>query len=214
MATIVTMASPEQLLSEFCDAWNAGERPRVSEFLEQAPAGDREELAALIRTFLEQAPTPDFSPETLAAISSEPAVSELASLIESQSGFWPTLLPRLRRRSKLTRDQVVAQLAGLLGLKGKEARIHPYYHQMETGTIEPGGVSRRVLEGLASVFKVDVREIEEAGDFPVSPAGPKAAFFRHYSTHELAGPPAMNLELGAHSPGDLDEIDQLFLGGR
>ena len=50
------MASPDQLLSEFCDAWNAGERPRVDDYLEQAPAGDRDELAALIRTFLEQAP--------------------------------------------------------------------------------------------------------------------------------------------------------------
>ena len=208
------MASPEQLLSEFCDAWNAGERPRVSEFLEQAPAGDREELAALIRTFLEQAPTPDFSPETLAAISSEPAVSELASLLESQSGFWPTLLPRLRRRSKLTRDQVVAQLAELLGLKGKEARIHPYYHQMETGTIEPGGVSRRVLEGLASVFKVDVREIEEAGDFELTSPGTSYAFLRSYSLQESKGADAFDFEAPASPGRDLDEIDQLFLGGR
>lgn len=208
------MANPDQLLSEFIDAWNAGERPRVSHYLGQAQQDDRDELAALIRTFLEQAPTPNYSPETLAAISSEPAVTELSGLIESQSGFWPTLLPRLRRHSKLTRDQVVAQLAGLLGMEGKEARIHPYYHQMETGTIEPMGVSRRVLEGLASVFKVDVREIEEAGDFELTSPGTARAFLRSYSVQESRGADTFDLEAPSSPGRDLDEIARLFLGGR
>jgi hypothetical protein len=208
------MATPEELLSNFIDAWNAGERPRVPEYLAKAPAADREELAALIRTFLEQAPTPDYSPEKLAAIASEPAVKELSGLIESQSGFWPSLLPRLRRRSKLTRDQVVAQLAGLLGLEGREPRIHPYYHQMETGTIDPRGVSRRVLEGLAKVFKVDVKQIEEAGDFTLMPPSGAPAYLRSYKAREVMGAEAVDFNAPASPGAPMDEVDQLFLGGR
>ena len=109
----------------------------------------------------------------------------------------------------------MAQLAGLLGLQGKEAKIHPYYHQMETGTIEPQGVSRRVLEALASVFKVDVREIEEAGDFELTvgrhliclPALLLASGIERRRTRSTSRPPPRPV-------ATCDEIDQLFLGGR
>src|SRR4051812_28401793 len=107
----MAMTSPEQLIEEFIVAWNAGKRPRVDEYLQRASADERERLAGLLNAFLDQAPTPAFSLRTFDEIKREPTVSELVALVDSKAGFWPSLLPRLRRRAKLTRDQVVEQLA-------------------------------------------------------------------------------------------------------
>ena len=146
------MTSPEQLLEEFIGAWNAGERPRVEDYLERAPADQRERVAGLINAFLDQAPTPAFSQKTFNEITNEPTVAELTALVDSRAGFWPSLLPRLRRRAELTRDQVVERLAAALGVSGKEAKVKLYYHQMEVGTIDPAGVSEKVLQALSKIF--------------------------------------------------------------
>jgi hypothetical protein len=208
------MASPDELLDDFIAAWNAGKRPRVDDYLERAPEPERDELAGLLHAFLDQAPVPAYTRQTLAEIQAEPAVAELSALIESQAGVWPSLLPRLRRRAQLTRDQVVSALSDALGLGGREEKVKGYYHQMESGTLDPRGVSARVLESLAGVFKVTVGEIEEGGEFEVtSGLVPDAAFARSYQMHEwTAHAPAAAED--RESPGDWDEVDELFRGGR
>lgn len=207
------MANPDELLDQFIAEWNAGRRPRVEDYLEQAPVAQRDALAGLVGAFLDQAPAPQFSSETLAAIQREPAVSELGALADSRAGFWPSLLPRLRRRAKLTRDQLVAQLAERLSLAGQEPKIKRYYHQMESGTLDPEGVSVRVLESLAVVFGVKAGELEEAGSFQ-GPTGPAAGpvYARSQAAHELSGE-QWTAALPA-SAGAWDEVDELFRGGR
>src|SRR5688500_14043852 len=88
-----TMSSADRLLSEFIDAWNAGKRPRAEDYLERAPAKERDELAGLINTFLEYGPTPDYSDETYAELAHERAVQEISRLVEAEAGLWPSLLP-------------------------------------------------------------------------------------------------------------------------
>lgn len=205
------MASPDELLEQFISEWNAGQRPRVEDYLERADEGDRGELAGLVNAFLDQAATPQFSPETLAAIQREPAVSELGALADGRAGFWPSLLPRLRRRAQLTRDELVAQLAQRLSLAGREPKVKRYYHQMEAGTLDPEGVSVRVLESLAAVFGVKTEELEEAGSFEGRTglsAGP--VYARSYNALELRSEHVA----APASPGDWDEVDELFRGGR
>jgi hypothetical protein len=109
----------------------------------------------------------------------------------------------------------VQTLARSLGVQGREQKVKEYYHQMETGQLDPRGVSRRVLESLAGIFKVKVSEIEEAGDFTLEP-GPTAAtaYFRVHSAAELADADAVDFAAGAASPPSHDEVDELFLGGR
>jgi len=210
------MASADQLLSEFIDAWNLGERPSVDRYLERAAAGEGDELAALIHTFLEDAPTPNFSPETLAEIAREPPATELASLIDSGSGTWPSLLPMLRRRAQMTRDQVVARLAAALDIAGREPKVKRYYHQMEAGTIDPAGVSRGVLRALGGVLGVSLTEIEQAGDFG-APA-PAAGGLHFRVADDVVGTlEDADFVEAPRSPGideDVDEVDRLFLGGR
>lgn len=205
----------DTLLNEFVDAWNAGDRPRVEDYVSRAPAGHGDELAGLIGAFLEVAPAPPYTPAQLDELRADPAVQQIGNLIDSPSGLWPTLLPRLRKRAQLTRDQVVERLAEALGVQGREPKVKEYYHQMESGRLDPRGVSARVLDSLAGIFKVNVAEIERAGDFSLTPDAPAApAFYRTLSVGEVPGADTFDFEASMAAPSDLDEVDQLFLGGR
>src|SRR5438552_2470829 len=61
----ILMDQVDRLLNEFVEAWNAGDRPEVDEFVDRAPEAERNELAGLIGAFLEIAPTPPYSPDQL-----------------------------------------------------------------------------------------------------------------------------------------------------
>src|SRR3954467_6378633 len=100
MKVEATMAKTDETLSLFIDAWNAGERPDVHDYLEQVDESERDELAGLIDAFIEWAPNPDFSEEQRRQIASEPAVVATLSLVEGP-GVWPALLPKLRRRARI-----------------------------------------------------------------------------------------------------------------
>jgi hypothetical protein len=214
----VVMANLDETLSDFIDAWNAGQRPDLDEYLERLPESEREELAALIRAFMVEAPVPAYSVETLREIQSEPAVRRTIALIESQAGLWAELLPRLRSRVRLTREQVVSRLAEALGQGPREASVHAYYHRMESGTIEPAGVSRRVLDALAGIFGVPTSDLEAAGDFGSAP-GPGTAYTMFTRTLGVDAALDMNAERLEYRspekpPEKWDDVDRLFLGGR
>lgn len=207
----------ETLLNEFVDDWNAGRRPRVDQFVERAPEDERDELAGLIGAYLEVAPTPPYTSEQLAELGRDPTVEAIAALPEGLSGLWPSLLPRLRKRAKLTREQVVKSLATALGVEGSEAKVKLYYHQMETGTLEPAGVSRRVLEALGRIFAIAPSEIEKAGDFPgFPPAAAGMPYLRAGEARQAAELARMErIEFAAPAPPAAeDEVDRLFRGGR
>jgi hypothetical protein len=202
------------LLNEFVDAWNSGDRPQVDDYVSRAPEGQGDELAGLIGAFLEVAPTPPYTPEQLDELRADPTVRQISGLIDSPSGLWPSLLPRLRTRAQLTRDQVVERLAKALGVQGREPKVKDYYHQMESGRLDPQGVSSRVLESLAGIFKVSVGEIEAAGDFPFEPGGATSpAYMRSYSLGEVAASEGVDFQAGS-AGAQQDEVDELFLGGR
>jgi hypothetical protein len=209
------MTSIDSLLNEFAEAWNTGRRPRVDDYVERAPKGKENELAELIGAFLELAPNPRYSAKQLEELRKDPLVKQVGGVLESKSGLWPSLLPRLRARAKLTRDQVVGRLAELIGAAAQEQKVKEYYHRMETGRLEPQGVSSRVLKSLAEIFGVDVHEIEEAGDFSLLPSpGPAATYLRSESAWELSADATWSPERAPASPGDWDEVDELFRGGR
>src|SRR4051794_33432886 len=209
MTVEIKMASADQALSEFIDAWNAGERPEVNDYLERVPEGERDELAGLLAAFLEWAPPPTYTEQQRQEIARDPAVSSTLNLIEGP-GLWPALLPSLRRRARITRDQVVERLADMLGVSGKEARVRVYYHEMESGTLDPGGVSQRVIDALASIFGVSSDEIADAGELGAPAAAAGGVYLRaemdvHADDAEYERAPR-----GARqSPGDWDEVDQL-----
>lgn len=206
----VTLMTAEQLLAEFRQAWVEGRRPRVEEYVERADADIRTELVSLLDAFLLDAPRPEYSEQTLAEISREPAVRDLVASLGGDSGMWPSLLPRLRRRTQLTRDQVVERLMEALDLPADAGRkVKRYLHGMETGTLEPEGVSGRVLEVLAASLGSTREQLERAGEF--EGLGRPVAAPAHFRADALEVT-AASAPVAADQ--EWDEVDRLFRGGR
>ncbi len=206
------MTSSEAVLSQYIDDWNAGRRPRVEDYLARVDAAQRDELAEQIATYVSWAPTPGYSPEVLHEIRSEPALAQLREATGRQGGLWSVVLPRLRARAGLGLTELGQRVHGALGLSGGEEKTARYLEDMERDRLDPHGVSQRVLDALGAVLGTSGRDLAEAGDLGAG-GRPAMALYREgpmdlEALHELAG--------AAHErdPGDLDEIDQLFRGGR
>ena len=205
--------SADQILSEFIDAWNAGARPDVDDYVARAADDERAELAEQLIAFLSVAPTPAYSDEALAAIRSG---------LPTTTAPLPQLLVHLRARLGLSAADLAGRLVDDLGLGEKAApKTTGYLERLERGALDPAGVSRRVFDALARVFAVPRSELEGAADLgswvavPVAPAA--APVFR--ADAPAARQVERHLEVLAdalHSPGQIvrDDVDQLFLGGR
>jgi hypothetical protein len=209
------MDTIDRALSEFIDDWNAGRRPQVDAFLERVAQADRDQLAEQLVTWLEIAPTPRYDDAARAAIAAEPVVQEAIGAMGSESGLWPALLPRLRSRAALSLSDLASKLVRAVGLgDDTETKTERYLGALEGGTLDPERVSRRVLDGLARVLRVNVSLLEEAGGGAFRPA----PMFR--ASAAPGADTTRNLEvladmLTAPAPGaDWDEVDQLFRGGR
>ncbi len=150
------MSTIEQILSEFIDAWNAGGRPRMRDYLLRAPEGaERDELAAQLTSWLELAPTPEYSDEARAAIRAEPIVAELRQAADADAGLWPTVLPQLRVRAGLGIGELASRLLQRLGLPDSQReRTGDYLERLERGQLDPARVSRRLLDALGGLLGV------------------------------------------------------------
>jgi hypothetical protein len=114
---------PDQILSEFIDAWNAGRRPRVRDYLARVPEGPaRDALADELDTWLQTAPAPALSPEARAEIGAEPAVQRVLAALEDEAGMWQQTMPRLRARAGLSVAELARRIVERFGL-GAGARI-------------------------------------------------------------------------------------------
>ena len=212
----------EQVLSEFIDAWNAGERPDVDDYIARIPAAEQAELAEDLLEFMAFAPTPEYSDEALAAIRAEPVVAETLRADAGRAGLLPGLLARLRERFGMRRDDVAERLVRELGLPAdRTSKTAAYLVRLEAGELEPARVSRKVFEALGRVFRVPSNELERAADvggltgFGVGQAA--APVFR--ADEDAAAAAGRHLEVLADAlaaPGGeaRDEVDDLFLGGR
>ena len=207
----------DRILSAFVDAWNAGDRPEVDAFVGRVPEAERAELAEAIAAFLTWAPTPAYSAATLDAIAAEPAVQAALAASRGPGGLWPELLPRLRTRAGLSPPQLAAALVRGLGLQaGSEGKAEGYLQRMERGELEPAGVSRRLLGGLARVLGVPAGELEGAGDVGTWQPAAAARFRAEAGAAEAVREDLEVLAdvLAARPDEDWDEVDALFRGGR
>jgi hypothetical protein len=207
------MAATDRLLGEFADDWSAGRRPSVASFLSRAPVAERDALARSLEAFLLIAPAPRYTPAVAAELMADPIVLATTRALEGRSGLWPSLLPRLRRRARLRRDEVVARLAEALGLAGREPKAARYLHELETGTLDARGVSRRVVEALARILDAPASELEAAREFRgLGASAPAVAYFR---APVAPGASDARRPVERHPPEpEWDEVDRLFLGGR
>ncbi|HEX2102191.1 MAG TPA: hypothetical protein VHF51_00960 [Solirubrobacteraceae bacterium] len=214
------MSSTEQVLSEFIDAWNAGRRPRVVEYLGRVPEGpERDELAEQIGTWLEVAPTPEYDPGARAQIRAEPIVRHVFEAVGQDAGLWPAVLPQLRAGAGLSVPQVASRLVERFGLGGTdEDRAAEYLERMERGELEPARVSRRLLDALGELLGASGRTLADAGRLggAMRPAAAGGTLFR---AGEDAGEwvardiEALSRAAMRPAPSEMDELDRLFTGG-
>lgn len=184
----------EALFDEFAARWARGERPDVDEYLTRA-GPDAGELAALVDRYLELAPVPEPDEETVAGFEAWIA------------GEAPVLV--VRRRRGLRRADVVERLRELLSLpQGAAGKIGRYYHELETGLLDPAGVDRSVWEALREILGANVRDLAA-----LRPAPPTVAPLFRKSAPEwpVEGMPLPALEPEAEAD---EEVDRLFRGPR
>jgi hypothetical protein len=181
---------PADLFDEFAARHARGERPDVREYLERAGEG-ADELGDLIDVFLRAAPAREPAPETVA-------------MMEAFAAGEPPLL-RLRVERRLTRPDVVEAL--VRGLKidfKKTAKVSRYYHELETGLLDPARVDGRVFSVLAKALGTRV------ADLVASRPPPLAASAMYLRTSSAEAAPASAPLSFAPLGEPADEVDRLF----
>jgi hypothetical protein len=181
-----------ELFDDYAARFARGERPDAREYLARA-GEEADELAALIDRYLESAPAPAPHKDTRALA---------AAWIEGE----PPLL-ELRNRRGLKRDAVVEALINALSLDpAKRGKVKRYYHQLETGLLEPRGVDQRVFDVLAETLRAPLADVRA---WRPQPQAIGAAYMRRDAEAELSTEPPLPSEENE----ERDEIDRLFLGG-
>ena len=208
------MTEIDILLARFIEEWNAGSRPVVETFLNQAADADRDDLAANISTFLAYAPTPRFDEQTIDGLLNAPAVEAASEAFASEASAWPTLLPRLRKQAGLSLRDVARRVlttAGLAdhGIDKTESRLGA----MERGELDATSVSARIIEVLGRVLSVNSADLARAGRPSAAHAG-GALYRRDADQEDLAvGLGLLADALTTAAPdAEWDEVDELFFG--
>lgn len=210
------------MLSEFIDAWIAGKRPEVEDYLERVTEDERDSLSESLISFLAFAPTPEYTDQDLDAIRADPIVLAAEASAVGSGSLLAALLTRVRERLAMSTADVAHELVALLGLPpAGETKTADYLDRLERGELEPSRVSSRVFDALGRLFRMPRDELEGAADsggFLREPRFAAAApVFR--ADEDAAASVADDLELLADAVeapgrGARDEIDNLFLGGR
>lgn len=208
------MTDVDRLLREYIEEHSAGGEADPLAYLERAADGDRAELSALIDAYLARAPGRAWDPDAFRGSPAEQLVESLSESLGGVSGSWPVLLPELRMKAKLKREELVGRLAEALGVGGREEKVAYYYNQMEHGRIEPTGVSDRVLEALASIVDTSRDALRQAGERVAPAEGGKGMVFARAARSDADYGPAPGQASPALGPDvDRDEVDELFRGG-
>lgn len=211
------MSDVDALLSRFIEEWNAGRRPSVEDYLDQAPEGAaRDDLADQISTFLTYAPTPRYDESAMAQLLEEPAVQAAATAFEAEGNAWRALLPGVRMRAGLSQSELAAEVLEAAGL-GDEGRDKAARHldAMERGELDATSVSDRLLAVLSRVLRMNHADLVRTGLPGVGPA-PAGAMFRREAREgdDLEARLDLAAEALATPAPDAqwDEVDELFFG--
>ena len=209
------MTSVAHALGEFIAAWNAGERPRLDDYISRVAPDEQDDLAQQIRMYMLTAPEPEeYSEEAWAEMSADPMIARIAEQAMEPEP-WPSLLPRLRERAGLTAAAVVDRL----GTRNR-AKAQNLYEEMESGELDPERPSWALLDKLAGIFGVSRESLDWRGgglqvlrSMAAPPPAAAPALFRSDDavTHHDMDLLADGLTQQAD---DWDDVDDLFLGGR
>jgi hypothetical protein len=214
------MTDVDRLLNDYVAEHRAGGEADPLEYLSRLEGTDRQELAALIDSYLASAPRREWDAAAFESSSARRVSESLERSLLGVSGMWPSLLPRLRERARLKRSEVVSRLAEALGFAGQREKVGLYYHEMEQGLLPAEGVSSGVLQALGEIFGQSAEALREAGA-PLRPQVGReiasqevfARTARPDAEYAEAEPTSPEQPPGPQRPEEWDEVDRAFRGG-
>jgi len=213
------MSEIDRLIEEFAADYEAGRAVDPAALIGRAGPDERQELAARLDSYLMTAPPRKWDPEAYEGSPAQRAVDRVYESLEEVSVTWQVLLPDLRNRAQIKRQDLVERLARALGFdSGPEvAKVGDYYNRMEHGQLPASGVAAKVTDALATILDTGAGRLRAAGArTDAAPGGPQAAFARTATPDaEFAEEPLLDADADeiAPAPAARDEIDALFLDG-
>ncbi len=180
---------------------------------------ERIELTHRLERFADEwiisGPPPHSTPVTA---KNDPQLERVRRSVQGDSGMWPSMLPRLRERASLGRDELAAQLAQELGQSSDPEKVRRYYHRMEWGQLPGNGVSAVVLESLARLLDTDPNELRASGtltgrrDRGSEQRSRTSQTFARFIGNDVTPEPSKAVIDLPEEP-EWDGTDRLFLGG-
>ena len=213
------MSEIDRLIEEFAADYEAGRAVDQAALLERAGPDERQELAARLDSYLMTAPPRKWDPEAYEGSLAQRAVDRVYESLEEVNVTWQVLLPDLRNRATIKRQDLVERLARALGFDSdpEVAKVGDYYNRMEHGQLPASGVAAKVTDALATILDTGAERIRAAGArTDAAPGGPQATFARTATPNaEFAEEPLLAADADeiAPAPAERDEIDALFLDG-
>jgi hypothetical protein len=224
------MADVDKLFTDYVAEHRAGGEANPRPYLEKVEGVDRDELATLIDAYLVRSPGRGWDPAAYRGSAAEVWASGMERSMGGQAGTWPMLLPRLRERARIRRAELVERLAAALGVGGQTEKVAEYYHEMEQGSLDSGGVSTRVLEALAAIVGSSAEALRSAGEkFGEGQPPSEGTVFARIATprpeYEAKGVEAPGISKSGQAgaarakrtpeggAAEAAEVDRLFTGG-
>jgi hypothetical protein len=185
------VADLRTLFDEWAASYARGESPDPLAFLQRAGV-HADELARLMDGFLRAVPRLEPDAETVAL--ARAWVSGASPLVE------------LRASRGLKRDDVVDAVMSEFELAPDlRAKVKRYYHELESGLLDPSGLDRRLAELLARTLRSTVAVVLGWRPRPLT-ASPA-----YRATDALA---ALQAAMVPNATNGQDEVDALFRSAR
>ena len=187
----------------------------MPDYLGLVPRSERAELAELLSIFfMRDAITA--GPERVDPERYERALGVIDRLSTTgPAGNLPAALAELRRTRRLRRDDVVSTLAERFEVKGAgRDRLRRSYHELETGQLSGRGLSRRLLDALGEILRVDPEDLAAAAARAVPTAArPARVFGRGVGESQTVGGARLGEERERANDASERAVDELFRGG-
>lgn len=202
----------ELVFLEALEDLREGRAEPIERYLELVPKSERAQLADLLAMYFASRRTP--ASREVNARSYERVLGAIDRLTEprGEAGILPGLLAELRRTRRLRRQDVTRELCEHFELsKGGVVQFEREYHRLETGQLHGAHLSRRLLQALSDLFRIDLDDLVSASlPLPQShPSREAQAFARSGGLVRAAYRPPP----GEETPLDA-LVQELFYGGR
>jgi hypothetical protein len=198
------------------DDMHAGSAKPIDTYLRLVPRHERDELARMLAdVLLARGPAPTPSAEESEGYTRALAVIHEVLGTAGPAGMLPSALKAMRDARGIEPDEIVEKLAAdfeVTGAAGRKA-LERNYHRLETGKLLGPKLATRLLESLARIFVIDVRDLL-AGAQPTG------------KVPRLSSVPAMGRGSGPSSPPrraehaadllpdpEVERVERLFHGG-